>query len=232
MFFKRRFSLEGGLFLFLVGGAFFVILYSPTLIEVFPLFKVRHLEVKVSDPSVEEAVRRALAEFKNNWLLLRLNFERFENRVREETDFYAERVFLKRFDPFGGRLEVEVSLNRPAFLLNDRWLVAESGRVFRAPLSGELPRIYDPTGEWRPGDLYGGERLKLFSYWRERFGVKTVEVGEGFVRAEGEKLSFKLPSAERFPAETVKQIETIFPERRVSLNLYGSKSAAVKIYKE
>ncbi len=222
-------------FWFLITGLFLLVIYSPSLIEVFPLFQIKKFEINTSDPNLRSLVKEGLNRYKNNWLLLRLHLSEFGNFLREGSFYYVEGVFLKDFDPFEGTLKLELSLNRPIFRFNENNFLSENGRIFRYPGLVSERVIIDKTRLWKVGDLYDSRLLVGFIELSKGLNVERIKVENFKISVKGKVVEASLPRGcgdldALLPL--VREVKRGFPNRDFVVNLFGSKGAAVKIYKE
>jgi len=238
MFLLRRKLIDTATGLFVIGGFLILIIYSPTVILEIPFFKISHLEINVKDAAVKRIIKETLNKnFSNNWLLLKINGEEFNNLVEKRSKFYVEKVKIADFNFLKGNLKLEIKLNNPVFVLNNNFFLAKNGRIFLYPYPKKVnvPILIDTYQRWQVGQIYPKQVLKKLYILDELYSLKFLKKNHQIIRGRGinYQIIFNLNSDIEKAFRVKRVLERVgYINQKIFINLLGKKSFAVKIYKE
>ena len=220
--------------LFIVGSLLIIFFYSPSIVIEFPFFKVRHIELNVKRPFLKEVVRNLLKkDFHNNWLFLKINYDKLLKKLQKSTSFWVENVSLFSFNPLKGVLNLQLELNKPLFLFNHIYYLAKNGRIFKPPNAKyNYPLLIDSSKEWKIGDSYSKKVISHLMIVSKISPIKVATVQNLKISVKTEKGEYIFPEFSNNFYATAVNITQYFSGRITNLDFFGKKSVAVKIYKE
>jgi len=202
------------------------IFFFPSFVKVFPLLQIKHLAVNSNNPKLIGLINSILhKEFSNNYLFLSLNKIKFENILREKTDYYIERVEKIDFNWENGNLILKLKKNKPVAVLNNKFLISKNGRIFGFEKEKPKVKIFDKTSVWNYGDIYKGIELSEVGKFNRFY------VGEFNYIAENGKVKLLLPKGS-IKEELLKKVLSLKGGKFLEANLLSKKNVYVKIIKE
>ncbi len=224
--------------MFIISSVFILIIYSPTIILEIPFFKISHLEINVKDAAIKQIIKETLNKnFANNWFLLKLNESKFNKLLEKKSGFYIENVKIQSFNFLKGSLKLVINLNSPYFILNNRFFISKNGRIFLYPhLNMEnVPILIDISRSWKVGQVYPKGVLKKITLLKDLYSLNYLKNNHKILIGKGEKyrIVFNLRTNIDRAYQVKNFLEKVeYIKHKLSLNILGKKSFAVKIYKE
>ena len=219
---------------FIGGSLLIILLYSPSLLLEFPFFKIKHVELNVKDAYLKEEVESIInKKYRSNWFFLKINERNFENYLQKRTYFWIEHAEIWGFNPLTGILHVKLELNKPIFRFNKVYFLSQKGRIFKVKNQNlNLPLLIDKTNNWKLGDFYDKRIVKQLLRIGNFFSLKFVNVKPLKVSLVAGRISLIFPKKGANKIQFANYVAKFFPKKKLSLNFFGRKSVAVKIYKE
>lgn len=228
-------AVNGLVRIFTAVVAFSLLFLSVSLVKIFPLLRVNHLEVYADNRKVADTVRQIVArDFENNILELYINRSLFLKRVEEETQYYVRGIDFVSFSPFEGMLKLRVEERKPVAVLNGKFLLSPEGVLFGFISPKGLLKISDNGGNWDFGYTYSGLDTKLLPILAENYGITRIEVDGKLLTLEGngKKVVLRKELLDSGNIEWIDRYLGDFAAKWRRLELFGNKAVYVKIFKE
>ena len=235
MVLNRKRWIDKSTSIILIVGLIIFILYSPTIVLEIPFFKISHLEINVKNEKLKHIVENIVKnKFQNNWLLLKLNSEKFNHLLRKSSQFYIEQAQINSFSFTNGNLKLYLYLNKPLFVINNKYFLAKNGRIFvwNEFLFKNYPHLIDKTYKWTLGDIYNPDILNQLRLLNSELKLKLVKISKYLLTVNGSNINLILPKEKLKNIKTVRRIQNLYVKDKLYVNLFGKKSFAVKILKE
>jgi len=225
--------------IFAGGIAFFLLLFSVSVIKVIPFFEIKHVSVLADGSKRELALitKEIISrELDNNYLLLLINRDYLLSQLKRETEYYIRNLKILDFDWRSGYLIIKLYTNKAIASLNGRYNIATNGLIFGFKKPKQVLEIYDSQKNWDFGNIYNGISGKVIPELHRNLGIKKVFVKNTIVYLKGDKVEL-LAKKELVNRNTelvnnyVHRISAIYGEKK-HINLLGKKSIYIKIFKE
>lgn len=220
--------------IFIGGSLLIILLYSPSLLLEIPFFKIKRVELNVEDAVLRKKIESIINKnYRNNWIFLKISERKFENLLQKKTDFWIEHAEILAFNPLTGILHVKLELNKPIFSFNKVYFLSQKGRIFKVKNQNlNLPLLIDKTNNWKLGDFYDKLIINQLLEIGKFYSLKFVNVKPLKIFLATGKINFILPKKGVNKIQLTNYVTKFLPRKKLSLNFFGKKSVAVKIYKE
>ncbi len=226
----------------LFTSIFALVIFSPSIVETFPLFQIKHLELNTNNPKVEQIVKSVVEkDFHSNIVFLVFNLALFKDFLQKKSKFYIKGVNLEGFSPFSGTLSLKITHRRPIAIVNSRYFLSKDQYLFdflgESKKKFNLLQIEDFTDSWQYGKRYTTVDINALVFFYKNFDVRKAKVNKELVLLESKVNKLFLKNADLTHNRIINISNTLLRLNKLvdgkkTIELFGRKAAYVKIFKE